>query len=70
MTNYNLTNLTETLMRGMNNPDCSFFVGAFTGRLLTAQTIGAIILISMFYKGLEIFVFTPLFNYIKNRWFK
>lgn len=62
----NLTNFTDTLYRGLNNPECSFFVGATVGQYLILKFVIAMIIFWFAAKFLDV-ILTPFLNLLKQR---
>lgn len=67
----NLTNFTENIVKGINNPDCAFFVGTTTGTFFTSALIIKIILASaLIWFGFRILaekIISPLIDYIAKK---
>lgn len=61
---------TEIVLKGMNNPDCSFFVGNFTGQFMTMNWIITILIIYAILKVVDKLAFTPLIDWIKSKIYK
>ena len=59
--------LTETITAGMNNPECAFFVGEFTGRMGAVSTIMYVFLMFAVFKFLDKLAFDPFMNWIKKK---
>ena len=59
------TTLSQTLLTGLNNPECSFFVGATIGQYLVLKILGAIVIAYFVLRILETFIFTPLLNKLR-----
>lgn len=65
----NLT-LADTLIIGMNNPDCAFYVGAVTASFLVLKIIFSLVLAYLALRILEKLIFTPLLNWIARKIYK
>lgn len=57
----------ENLMAGLNNPECSFFVGATVGQYLTLRIIFALVGIYIITKILDKLVLNPLLAWIYKK---
>jgi len=51
--------LNETISAGLNNPDCAFFVGSFTGSFLSFKYLIIVILLYFGFKLLDAFIVEP-----------
>lgn len=64
----------ETIIStGLNNPECSFFVGQWFGSIWFASVIMYILAAYILFKIVEKIVIEPLLNYITKKiksWFK
>lgn len=62
--------LGDIIQAGMNNPDCSFFVGQMVGQSLTIKSLLLIALIGFLYKAIDKLAWSPVLDYIKKRLYK
>ena len=62
--------LNETIMNGLNNPDCAFFVGTWTGSFLSFKYLIAVFVIFAVMKVLDRLALEPLITRIKNKFAK
>lgn len=54
-----MSNFSEILVAGLNNPDCSFWVGTFIGQITTVKLIFVLGGLMLLYKLID-----KMFNYI------
>ncbi len=59
--------LSEIIIAGMNNPDCSFFTGAFVGQWLAVKYLIIIWLIYVVFKFIDKLAIEPLTEYVQKR---
>ena len=62
-----MANLTTIIFNGINNPECSYFVGYFLGQ---SNVFGRVIMIFMLftlYKLVNTLAFDPLLKWIKTK---
>ena len=64
------TTLTDIITTGMNNPDCSFFVGSFTGQWLGLRYIVVLVLLYLLLRIAEKLAIEPLIDWLKKRFKK
>lgn len=62
--------LAETLTTGINNPDCSFFVGSFMGQAMSAQLIIILLLAFGAFKIIDRLALDPFLNFIRNKLYR
>lgn len=61
------TTLAEIITTGMNNPECSFYVGTFFSQIITLKLIIVIFIVAIFFKMLDKLAVTPIIEWIKNK---
>lgn len=61
-----MSTLVDTIATGMNNPDCSFFVGQMIGTLSAGSLIVRVAIIYFGFKVLDKIVFTGIPYLYKN----
>ena len=61
------TTFSEILMNGLNDPNCSFYVGGMVGQAYTFKIVITLFILYFVYKIIDKFAFEPLLNYIKNK---
>ena len=59
----------DTLIKGLNNPDCSFFVGTFIGQIITFKLIFFLIGVYLVFKVVEKLVLDPILAWLKKKVF-
>lgn len=57
----------EIINQGINNPECSFFVGTFIGQTLSLRIMLFLSMIYLLIKAIDKLAFTPLLNKIKSK---
>jgi hypothetical protein len=62
-----LTNFTTIITNGMNDPNCSFYVGLMSGQLMTVRYIFYLALIYFVFKFIDKIAFDPLIAWIKKK---
>ena len=62
--------LNETIQAGLNNPDCAFFVGSWTGSFLSFKYLIAVFVIYGVMKALGRLALEPLIAYVKTKFKK
>lgn len=70
MTIIDTTQFTDSIVAGMNNPECSFWVGASLGNWLSFRYLIAILLFFIIWKALDKLCLEPGINWIKNKMVK
>jgi hypothetical protein len=60
---YDLEPLTNSLISGLNNPDCSFYVGATVGQYLILRVAAGVFIAYFVLRIFERLIFTPLLNW-------
>ena len=63
----NITSFSENLANGMNNPECSFWVGSFVGQWSTLKFIFILACLLLIYKALDKLVLDVLIKKIKDK---
>ena len=58
--------ISTILVNGMNNPDCSFFVGATFGQWLAIKYIMILVLLYFILKIIDKLALEPLIKWIKD----
>lgn len=61
--------LAEIITTGMNNPDCSFFVGATVGQMFSMKMMMILFGSIFVFKFLDGLVINPILNFLKNKLF-
>ena len=62
--------LSETISKGLNNPECAFFVGQFMGQATIVKTIFMITLIYFIIKATDKIALEPFLEFIKKKIYK
>jgi len=62
--------LTEIIQKGMNNPECAFYVGSFFGNLMAFKWLVTILAIGFIYKAIDKLAWSPLIEWIKKKLYK
>jgi hypothetical protein len=62
--------LNETIAAGLNDPNCAFFVGSFTGNFLSFKYLLVVILLFFLFKLLDGLVAEPLLKKFKAKFSK
>jgi len=62
--------LAEIIKTGMNNPECSFFVGQFIGTTLIIHIMIGISIISFLAKVIDKLALESLIEWVKGKWYK
>jgi hypothetical protein len=60
--------LIETIEIGMNTPECSFFVGHFTGAMFSLRLLVTLSILFFVFKLVDKLAFEPMIEKIKNWW--
>lgn len=58
--------LNETIAAGLNDPNCAFFVGSFTGSFLSLKYLLIVLFMYVLIKGLDKLAVDPIIERIKN----
>lgn len=69
----NATTIGDTLIKAINNPDCSIFVGGFMGAYMTFRIIVLVVLAFFIFKLIDSLIINPilgLLNKLIRRKFK
>ena len=66
----NLTNFTDNIVTGLNNPDCSFWVGATTGQYLTIKLLLILAVFTFLFELIDKLVIEQIVKWIKLKVFK
>lgn len=61
------SNLTEIITAGLNNPECAFYVGAFTGQFMALRYLIVVLIIFFVFKIIEKLAFEPFISWVKNK---
>ena len=61
-----LEDFINNTMAGINNPECSFFVGAVTGQALILSLLWKIAVLYFIIRIIDSWFFTPITNYVKD----
>lgn len=67
MVNQTLANI---IIDGMNNPDCSFFTGAFIGSMFIIKWLFFLYLLILASKIIDKLALEPLLDWIKSKIYK
>lgn len=59
--------LSDTIITGMNNPDCAFYVGSFIGNYSTGKLILAGMFLMIVYKFVDKMALEPSIKWIKSK---
>lgn len=59
-----LENFTENIIAGLNNPECSFFVGATIGQYFILRLFIWLAIVYIILRVLERLIFTPFLEWI------
>jgi len=59
--------LNQTIALGLNNPDCGFFVGHFTGSMYSLEFFIGVAIVWWLFRAADKLVLEPIINKIKNR---
>lgn len=59
--------LVEVITAGMNNPDCSFFTGAFFGQFIAVRYMLALAVAYFVISAVNKLAFQPILDWIKNK---
>ena len=62
-----MTNLTSIIATGINNPECSFFVGSFLGEFVAVRNIILLGLTFFLIKTIDKLLIEPVLNKIKEK---
>ena len=62
--------LAEIITTGMNNPECSFYVGAFMGQLGTIRLGWLLLCTYLLYKAIDKLAWEPFIIWIKKKVYK
>ena len=62
--------LNETIMNGLNNPECAFYVGSFLGGLLAVKWVIVALIFIYVSKVIDKLAFEPFLNWIKKKIYK
>jgi len=62
-----LSNLSQIMNAGMNNPDCSFWVGMSFGQISGMKLVFAFIIGGLLWKALDTLLLEPGIAYIKSK---
>jgi hypothetical protein len=60
--------LSEIIRAGMDNPDCSFFLGAFMGQIMVIRWVLAIYFIHIVWKIVDRLALDPFLDWVKKKW--
>ena len=64
--------LNNTIITGLNNPDCSFYVGAFLGTIMFAKLLLFSFFVYVILKIIDKIAIDPFLNWFRwrflNRW--
>jgi len=60
--------LTDTINLGLNNSDCGFFVGYFTGNMNSIELLITIGILWYVFKAIDKLAFDPLMKKVKKMW--
>jgi hypothetical protein len=60
--------LNEIIEAGMNNPECSLFVGATYGQLITVQNVAIILMVYALFKVVNKLALEPLVEWVKKKY--
>jgi len=58
--------LATTLIKGINNPDCSFFVGSWLGAFFTFRIIVIVIIAFFIFKVIDSLIINPILSYLNQ----
>ena len=61
--------LNETIMTGLNNPDCAFYVGAFAGQMFVVRWLFFLLIVYVLLKAVDKLALEPLLKYLKIKFF-
>ena len=59
--------LAEIIKVGMDNPDCSFFVGVFTGQFVAFRYIVFLAVLYVVFKVVDKLALEPILEWIKKK---
>lgn len=62
--------LSSILLKGLNNPDCSFYVGNMFGQYTTFKIAFMIVIFYFFVKLIDRLALEPFLEWIKNKLYK
>lgn len=62
--------LNETIAAGLNNPECSFYVGAFLGQAMFGKLLIYAGVIYIIVKSLDKLAIEPFIAWVKKKFFK
>ena len=62
--------LSETILTGINNPECSFLVGTIYGGGLLLKYLIFLFVLVLISKAFDKLAFTPLIDWIKKKIYK
>lgn len=64
------TTITDIIKTGMNNPECSFYVGTFFGTIWVFKVIVILFFLFAIFKVIERLAFDPFVEWLKNKIYK
>lgn len=59
--------IADTILKGMNNPDCAFYVGKWLGGYESIRIVIVILILLLIYKAIDKLAFEPMLNWITNK---
>lgn len=63
----NLTNFSDIIVNGLNNPDCSFYTGAWLGGYVVIKFLGLLLLFTIVFKAIDHLIYNPFLLWLKNK---
>lgn len=60
----------QTLVDGLNEPKCAYWVGMFTGQTYTVKLIMILLAVGFLFKVVDKLAFDPFIAWIKSKLFK
>ena len=62
-----IANFTQTIITGMNNPECAFFVGQVTGQNEAVRMLAIVLLAAFIFKLVNKAVIDPIIEWVKQK---
>jgi hypothetical protein len=59
--------LADIIKNGLNNPECSFFVGSWVGQISIIKVVIVLGVLHLLFKGLDKLAFDPFWTWLKKK---